>query len=291
MEREQMSEVEAGTLYLVPTPIGNLSDITLRAADILRQVDLIAAEDTRHTRILLEHFQISGNVVSYHEHNKKESGDKLIEALKSGRSVAQCSDAGMPVISDPGADLVHIAIEEGLPVVPLPGPNAALTALVASGLDARQFIFLGFLPKINAKKKKLLSDMSRLPVTLIFYEAPHRLEETLEMLLRELGNRKAVLARELTKKFETFKRSTLQELLDDLEIEKPRGEYVILVEGWNGISVEEAEYETEWREEAVSLALKVPLKEAARQVSFRHHLSRREVYQYLLKKKESDSNK
>ena len=275
MGRKQMNEVEAGTLYLVPTPIGNLSDMTERAVGILRQVDLIAAEDTRHTRILLNHFQISGHVVSYHEHNKKESGNKLIEALKSGRSVAQCSDAGMPVIS----------------VVPLPGPNAALTALIASGLNARQFAFIGFLPKINAKKKKLLFDMSHIPVTLIFYEAPHRLKETLETLIRELGNRKAVLAKELTKRFETFKRSMLQELLDDLETETPRGEYVILVEGWNEISAEEKEQKTGWREEAVSFALKMPLKEAARQVSFKHHLSRREVYQYLLNQKEADANK
>ena len=257
----------------------------------IRPVDLIAAEDTRHTRILLNHFQISGHVVSYHEHNKKESGNKLIEALKSGRSVAQCSDAGMPVISDPGSDLVRLAIEAEIPVVPLPGPNAALTALIASGLDARQFAFIGFLPKINAKKKKLLFDMSHIPVTLIFYEAPHRLKETLETLIRELGNRKAVLAKELTKRFETFKRSMLQELLDDLETEIPRGEYVILVEGWNEISAEEKEQKTGWREEAVSFALKMPLKEAARQVSFKHHLSRREVYQYLLNQKEADANK
>ena len=274
-----MNEVEAGTLYLVPTPIGNLSDMTERAVGILRQVDLIAAEDTRHTRILLNHFQISGHVVSYHEHNKKESGNKLIEALKSGRSVAQCSDAGMPVISDPGSDLVRLAIEAEIPVVPLPG------------LNARQFAFIGFLPKINAKKKKLLFDMSHIPVTLIFYEAPHRLKETLETLIRELGNRKAVLAKELTKRFETFKRSMLQELLDDLETETPRGEYVILVEGWNEISAEEKEQKTGWREEAVSFALKMPLKEAARQVSFKHHLSRREVYQYLLNQKEADANK
>ena len=259
-----MNEVEAGTLYLVPTPIGNLSDMTERAVGILRQVDLIAAEDTRHTRILLNHFQ---------------------------SSVAQCSDAGMPVISDPGSDLVRLAIEAEIPVVPLPGPNAALTALIASGLDARQFAFIGFLPKINAKKKKLLFDMSHIPVTLIFYESPHRLKETLETLIRELGNRKAVLAKELTKRFETFKRSMLQELLDDLETETPRGEYVILVEGWNEISAEEKEQKTGWREEAVSFALKMPLKEAARQVSFKHHLSRREVYQYLLNQKEADANK
>lgn len=194
-----MSEVEKGTLYLVPTPIGNLQDITYRAVDILKNADIIAAEDTRHTRILLEHLGIQGHPVSYHEHNKKEAGPKLIEALKEGHSVAQVSDAGMPVISDPGADLVRLALDEGIPVVPLPGPNAALTALVASGLDARQFAFIGFLPKITAKRKKLLADISRVPLTLIFYEAPHRIKETMDVLIQSLGDRNAVTARELTK--------------------------------------------------------------------------------------------
>lgn len=157
MERKQMNEVEAGTLYLVPTPIGNLSDMTERAVGILRQVDLIAAEDTRHTRILLNHFQISGHVVSYHEHNKKESGNKLIEALKSGRSVAQCSDAGMPVISDPGADLVRLAIEAEIPVVPLPGPNAALTALIASDLMPGSLRSLAFCLKLTQRKRSYCS--------------------------------------------------------------------------------------------------------------------------------------
>lgn len=148
-----MSEVEKGTLYLVPTPIGNLQDITYRAVDILKNADIIAAEDTRHTRILLEHLRIQGHPVSYHEHNKKEAGPKLIEALKEGHSVAQVSDAEMPVISDPGADLVRLALDEGIPVVPLPGPNAALTALVASGLDARQFAFIGFRLKLRPNVK------------------------------------------------------------------------------------------------------------------------------------------
>ena len=231
MERKQMNEVEAGTLYLVPTPIGNLSDMTERAVGILRQVDLIAAEDTRHTRILLNHFQISGHVVSYHEHNKKESGNKLIEALKSGRSVAQCSDAGMPVISDPGSDLVRLAIEAEIPVVPLPGPNAALTALIASGLDARQFAFIGFLPKINAKKKKLLFDMSHIPVTLIFYESPHRVKSTLENMLEVYGDRQVVLVRELTKIYEEYQRGLISELLEAIGDEPLKGECLLIVDG------------------------------------------------------------
>ena len=228
-----MNEVKPGTLYLVPTPIGNLADITERAVDVLKEADIIACEDTRHTRILLDHLSIGGHVVSYHEHNKKEAGPKIIDLLKEGKSVAQVSDAGMPVISDPGADLVRLAIEAGIPIVPLPGPNAALTALVASGLDARQFAFIGFLPKITAKRKKLLQDMSRVPVTLIFYEAPHRIKETLDTLMKALGDRKAVTARELTKKFETFERGTLSSIRSHMDEEDPRGEYVILVEGWN----------------------------------------------------------
>lgn len=278
-----MSEVEKGTLYLVPTPIGNLQDITYRAVDILKNADIIAAEDTRHTRILLEHLGIQGHPVSYHEHNKKEAGPKLIEALKEGHSVAQVSDAGMPVISDPGADLVRLALDEGIPVVPLPGPNAALTALVASGLDARQFAFIGFLPKITAKRKKLLADISRVPLTLIFYEAPHRIKETMDVLIQSLGDRNAVTVRELTKKFETFERGTLAELRSGMNENDPRGEYVILVEGWNESMEKEDEEETSWQDAAVTLAEGMPLKEAARKVSGRYNVSRREVYQYLLK--------
>lgn len=279
-----MSEVESGTLYLVPTPIGNLEDITERAVEILKKADVIAAEDTRHTRILLDHLGIAGHPISYHEHNKETAGPKLIEMLLEGKSVAQVSDAGMPVISDPGADLVRLALEAHVPIVPLPGPNAALTALVASGLDARQFAFIGFLPKITAKQKKLLSDMSRVPVTLIFYEAPHRLKDTMDTLLKYLGNRKAVTARELTKKFETFRRGTLADLRAELDENDPRGEYVILVEGWNEDMETEEEETRSWQEEAEELAKTMPQKEAARKIAAKFNMGRREVYQYLLGK-------
>lgn len=148
-----MNEICPGTLYLVPTPIGNLEDMTERAVHVLQKADVIAAEDTRHTRILTERFGAPGKLVPYHEHNKEEAGPRIMAMLKAGKSVAQVSDAGMPVISDPGADLVQLALEENIPVVPLPGPNAALTALIASGLDARQFAFIGFLPKTGGKRK------------------------------------------------------------------------------------------------------------------------------------------
>ena len=278
-----MSEVMPGTLYLVPTPIGNLSDMTKRAADILADVDIVACEDTRHTRILLSHLGLEKAVVSYHEHNKETAGPKLIEALSEGKSVAQVSDAGMPVISDPGADLVKLALAAHIPVVPLPGPNAALTALVASGLDARQFLFVGFLPRTSANRKELLETVRKIPFTLIFYEAPHRLKETLKILSDSLGDRRAVTARELTKKFETFTRATLSELLRISEETDPRGEYVLLVEGYKGED-KDAEDEMTWQEEAVLLAETLPIKEAARQVAAKRNLARRDVYQFLLKR-------
>lgn len=282
-----MSEVTGGTLYLVPTPIGNLSDMTARAEEILRDADILACEDTRHTRILLSHLGIERQVISYHEHNKKEAGPKLIEALLEGKSVAQVSDAGMPVISDPGADLVRLALDACIPIVPLPGPNAALTALIASGLDARQFVFVGFLPRTTANKKALLESVKKIPFTLIFYEAPHRLKETLAELRKALGDRNAVTARELTKKFETFRREKLSALLAELEDEPPRGEYVILIEG-AAASEDETESEGSWEEDALALATEMPLKEAARKISVKWNRQRREVYQYLLAQQEKE---
>ena len=276
-----MSEVTGGTLYLVPTPIGNLADMTRRAAEILADADIVACEDTRHTRILLDHLGLSKKVVSYHEHNKETAGPKLIEALLEGASVAQVSDAGMPVISDPGADLVRLALADNIPIVPLPGPNAALTALIASGLPATQFVFIGFLPRTSARRKELLASVREIPFTLIFYEAPHRLRETLKILLETLGDRRAVTARELTKKFETFSRARLSALLSETEETDPRGEYVLIVEGKT--EEQEAPPEIDWKEEADNLAKTLPIKEAARQVAAKRNLSRREVYQYLVK--------
>lgn len=280
-----MNEVNNGTLYLVPTPIGNLSDITQRAIDILSNVDIIAAEDTRHTKLLLNHFNIHKRIIAYHEHNKHVAGEYLIEQLRIGKSIAQCSDAGMPVISDPGYDLVKKALTENISIIPLPGANAALTALIASGLDSRQFVFIGFLPKTNTKKKKILKDISNLSMTLIFYEAPHRLKETLDILLSELGNRYAVLARELTKKFETFERNTLSELRKKLDEESARGEYVILVEGFKDTEIKKEEVENDWKKVALSLVESEPLKDVSRKIAVEFNLSRREVYQYLISKK------
>lgn len=225
-------ENKIGTLYLVPTPIGNLEDITYRAVRILQEADVIAAEDTRHTGILLKHLDIHTPLTSYHEHNKAVKGPQLIEDLLNGKDIAVVSDAGMPAISDPGADLVELALAEHITVVPLPGPNAALTALIASGLNTREFSFIGFLPKKTANQKELLQRIQRYEGTLIFYEAPHRLEATLKMLYGQLGNRPLVLARELTKKFEEFTRTTLGDALTNYEEITERGEFVLLVGGY-----------------------------------------------------------
>lgn len=218
------------TLYLIPTPIGNLEDITLRALRILREVRLIAAEDTRHSRILLDHYQIHTPLISYHEHNKLARLEVLREALSQG-DVALISDAGMPTISDPGYELVRAALAFGAKVVPLPGANAALTALVASGLPTDSFVFLGFPPRRPAKLRAFLAQFAALRATLICYESPNRLVETLRAMHEVFGERQAVVALELTKRFERFARAPLSALIAAFESEAPRGEVTLLVQG------------------------------------------------------------
>lgn len=223
---------QQGRLYLVPTPIGNLDDMTFRAIKILQAVDLIAAEDTRHTQQLLNHFEISTRQVSFHEHNTEQRIPELLTKLKAGQQVAQCSDAGMPSISDPGKELVAAAVAAGIPVVPLPGANAGLTALIASGLVPQPFYFYGFLERKHQQQVSELQQLADRPETMIFYEAPHRLKKTLTTMAEVLGNdRRAVLARELTKRYEEFSRGTLAELRDYFADHQPRGEFVILVAG------------------------------------------------------------
>jgi 16S rRNA (cytidine1402-2'-O)-methyltransferase len=223
-------------LYLVATPIGNLGDITLRALDVLRSVDRIACEDTRHTQKLLNHFQIATPTVSCHEHNERKRAEELVEALRSGAKIALVSDAGMPGISDPGAWLVAAAIAAGVPVFPIPGANAALSALVASGLPSTEFHFLGFLPEKAGARRTRLEDLAREPReharTLIFYEAPHRIEETLADLEAAWGpGLRIVLARELTKVHEEFLRGTVAEVRKALNgRERVRGEITLLID-------------------------------------------------------------
>lgn len=219
-----------GTLYLVPTPIGNLADMTIRAVELLKTVDLIAAEDTRHTQMLLNHFEIATKTISFHEHNTQMRIPELLAKLQNGVTIAQVSDAGMPSISDPGKELVHAAIEAGIPVVPLPGANAATTALIASGLPPQPFLFYGFLPRKTGEKQHVLEKLSNEPATLLFYESPHRVGKTLAAMVAVFGDRQAVLARELTKKFETFIRGSLTEL-QTYAANELKGEIVIMVAG------------------------------------------------------------
>lgn len=222
----------AGTLFLVPTPIGNLGDMSPRAVETLQNVDLIAAEDTRNTQKLLNHFEIKTKQISFHEYNTKERLPQLLDKLRQGLSLAQVSDAGMPSISDPGSELVQACIGASIRVVPLPGPNAALTALIASGLCPQPFLFYGFLSRKNTERKNELAELAAQQVSLIFYEAPHRLAKTLQSLVTAFGGeRKVVLCRELTKRYEEFIRGTLSEALEWAQSSQVKGEFVLIVEG------------------------------------------------------------
>jgi 16S rRNA (cytidine1402-2'-O)-methyltransferase len=221
---------DSGTLFLVPTPIGNLDDMTVRAVKTLQTVDLIAAEDTRNTQKLLNHFEIETKQISFHEHNTQQRIPELIAKLRSGLSIAQVSDAGMPSISDPGKELVAAAIAANLPVVPLPGANAATTALIASGLAPQPFMFYGFLPRKASVQKAELTKLAQQEQTVIFYESPYRVAKTLTAIQGIFGDRQAVLARELTKLHEEFIRGSLSELID-WAVESARGEFVIMVQG------------------------------------------------------------
>lgn len=217
----------AGTLYIVATPIGNLEDITLRALRVLKEADLVACEDTRHTRKLLSHFQISTPTVSYHEHNEHERTGELIKKLEGGLNVALVSDAGTPLISDPGFRVVNDAIARGISVVPIPGPSAVIAALCASGLAKTEFAFVGFLPARRAARRARLKQLANLEMTLVVYEAPHRIRATLEDAREALGGRECVIARELTKIHEEFVRARLSEI--ELPPGTARGEIVLLI--------------------------------------------------------------
>ena len=220
-----------GKLYLCSTPIGNLEDITYRVVRTLSEVDVIAAEDTRHSLKLLNHFDIKKPMISYYEHNKIQRGNEIIAMLKEGKNVALISDAGMPAISDPGEELVMQCIEEEIDVVPLPGPNAALTALIASGMPTGRFAFHGFLTTNKTARKQHLMEIAEMEETVILYEAPHKLKSTLKDMLECLGNRRIALCRELTKTFEEFIRTDVESAIALYEEKPPKGEYVIIIEG------------------------------------------------------------
>lgn len=226
LRRDSMS----GELFLCPTPIGNLEDITLRVLRTLKEVDMIAAEDTRQTMKLLNHYEIKKTVVSYHEHNKVSSGLKLIDELKSGKNIALVTDAGTPCISDPGEDLVKLCIKEKINVVSLPGATAITTALAGSGLDTKEFVFMGFLPAKKSDRNEALEKISKEKRTVIIYEAPHRIISTLNEIKQYIGDRKIALARELTKVHEEYIRGTVEEVLYKLG-DDVKGELVVVIEG------------------------------------------------------------
>ncbi|MDS1029756.1 16S rRNA (cytidine(1402)-2'-O)-methyltransferase [Bacillota bacterium LX-D] len=283
-------EKKAGSLYLVGTPIGNLEDMTFRAVKVLQEVDLIAAEDTRHSRKLLTHYDIHTPLTSYFQHNQKAKGPILIEQLLQGQNIALITDAGMPGISDPGYDLVVMAQEQGIQVIPIPGPSASIAALVVSGLPTDRYAFEGFLPREEKVKKARLEQIRQEERTLIFYEAPHRLKKTLSSLFTCLGDRKAAAAREITKKYEEVQRGTIGSLLEYYQHHDPKGEFTLIVAGREQVPVAAEKKDLQeiveeiFSMEAQGLDRKVVLKELAQKYS----LPKRELYQAVIATKEKN---
>lgn len=277
----------AGTLYLVATPIGNLEDISLRALRVLGEVDLIACEDTRRTRKLLTRYQVHKPLLSYHEHNERERASYLADRLSAGETIALVSDAGMPLVSDPGYRIAREAIARGIPVVPIPGASALTAAIAASGLPTRDFFFAGFLPPRRAARRARLADLSRLQSSLVFYEAPHRIADSLKDALETLGDRQAVVAREITKLHEQFIRGRLSELARRAGEEGLRGEIVLVV----------APPEHELRESGPLIRDEVESlihdegidrKEALKRVARARGISRTEAYRQMLEEKRAE---
>ena len=271
-------------MYLVATPIGNLEDMTMRAIRILKEVDYIAAEDTRNTKKLCNYFEISTPLTSYHDHNQLAGGEKILEMLRDGKQVALVSDAGLPCISDPGADIAAKAIAEGFAVVPVPGANAAISALIASGMVTQPFFFYGFLSRNKKERKAEISLLQKRQETILLYESPHRLKESLKDMQGIMeGTRQIVLARELTKKFEEFLRGTIDEAVEWAETNEIRGEFCIVLAGneekeeveeawWSNLSIEE-------HVEHLIREKQLQSKDAIKEVSIQRGLPKREVYQ------------
>lgn len=277
--------MESGKLYLVPTPIGNLKDITLRALETLKEVDIIAAEDTRQTLKLLNHFEIKKSLISYHKFNEQNKSEKIIELLIEGKNVAVVSDAGTPGISDPGSVIVERCIEENIDFEVLPGATAITTALVYSGLDTTKFLFRGFLPRENKERKLVIKELLQSQETLIFYEAPHRLLDTLTFLEEIFGDRKIAVCRELTKIYEEIYRGTLKDSIDHFVENKPRGEFVLVLEGKKLEDIKE-----EQRKSWIDLSIEehilkyvndgISKKEAIKLVAKEREMPKSEVYKF-----------
>lgn len=282
-----MNKRDKGILYLCGTPIGNLEDITLRVLRILKEVDYIAAEDTRHTLKLLNHFEISKPLISYHEHNKREKGPEIIAMIEKGHKIALVSDAGMPGISDPGADLVTLGHEAGIHVTILPGPSAALAALVLSGLSTERFAFEGFLPRDKKMLKLTMAKLKEEDRTIILYEAPHRIKSTLKELLAELGNRRLSIARELTKVYEEVLQFTLEEAIKYYGEENPRGEFVLIIEGAPQIDNDNKFLNISIEDHLIEyLQAGMKKKDAIKQVAKDRNIPKNEVYPYSIGLKE-----
>lgn len=275
----------AGVLYLVATPIGNLEDMTYRAVRILNEVDLIAAEDTRNSIKLLNHFEVKTPMTSYHEHNKYEKAEELVAKLESGTNIAVITDAGTPGISDPGEELVRLAYESGITVVPVPGACAAVNALIASGLPTRRFSFEAFLPVDKKERRYVLEELKKDTRTLVIYEAPHRLVKTLGELLETLGDRGVTVCRELTKKHETFFKTNLSVAKEYYEANEPRGECIIVVQGESRENLEE-ETRRKWDTMTIPEHIKMYMnqgmdkKEATKQVAKDRGVPKRDIYEY-----------
>lgn len=279
----------AGKIYLVATPIGNLSDISMRAIETLKNVDIIACEDTRNTIRLLNHFEIKGHLTSYHEYNKIDKAYELCEKVKEGNNIAFVSDAGMPAISDPGYELVDIAYKEGLEVTVVPGASAVVSALAISGISSRRFAFEGFLPADKNEKKEILTELSQESRTLILYEAPHRLLKTLKELFEYMGDRNIAIVREITKLHEEVLRGKLADIIADYESEKVaiRGEYVLVIEGKSLLEKRE-ERQKSFEEISIRehyekyIAEGMDKKEAMKAVAKDRGIQKRDVYKELL---------
>ena len=277
MIRQKSFENENPTLYLVATPIGNLSEMTPRAIEVLNEVDIIAAEDTRNTMKLLSHFGISTRCIAHHMHNEYESAKGLLQLLDEGKNVAVVSDAGYPLVSDPGQVIVNMVVEAGYNVVPISGANAALNALVASGLPAQPFMFVGFIKGNESEKRKECLEISKIKQTMIFYEAPHRIKKTLEMFLEVFGNRHVCLAREITKKHEEFIRGTLSEVIEICD--ELKGEMVIVMEGASDdVLTEDLPFSVINEKIQDYIREGFSTKEAIKKVAKDHGLSKNELY-------------
>lgn len=277
----------SGKLYVVPTPIGNLKDITLRALEVLQSVDIVAAEDTRQSLKLLNHFDIKKPLVSYHQHNENFKSEDIISKLREGKNIALVSDAGTPGISDPGSVIIQKCIEENIDFEVLTGATAVTTALVYSGLDTTKFLFRGFIPRENKERNPIIQDLKERQETLIFYEAPHRLIKTLEFLYENLGNRKIAICRELTKLYEEIIRLPLEDAIKYYNEKEPRGEYVLVVEGKSEEEIkreEEKEWENLTIEEHIKKYMKEGLskKEAIKKTAKDRGMAKSEVYKYSL---------